>query len=132
MLEITLQIIILAKKLSTLIFKISKFIPSNETGNMQFSQSNNKDIVSKVLVTLIVIPVAAVLIIIVIPLLLIVVTIFWCFMYFSKKKYENASYYKYINKKFSSMNNKPTTSDENPYEAIIDAKYKSLEDGDLK
>ena len=99
---------------------------------MQPSQSNNNDIASKVLILLTVIPVAVLLIITVIPLLLVGVTIFWCFVYLSKKEYEKASYYKYINKKFSSMNSKPTTAYNNPAEVVIDAKYKSLEDEHLK
>jgi len=99
---------------------------------MQFSQSNNRNIVSNALIVLTVIPVAVLLIVTIIPLLLIVVTIFWCFMYVYKKKYENASCYKYINKKISSINNKPTFFYENPSEVVIDAKYKPLEDGNLK
>ena len=81
---------------------------------------------------LLVIPIAVVLITIVIPILLIVVTIFLCFAYFSKKKYENATYYKYLNKKFSFMSNKDAATNETSYETVIDAKYKSLEDEDLK
>lgn len=99
---------------------------------MQFSQLNNKNIVSKALITLTVIPVAFLLVITVLPLLLVAVTIFCCFMYFFKKKYENASYYKYINKKFSFMTNKTASSYEAPSEAVIDAKYKSLENENLK
>lgn len=99
---------------------------------MQPSQPNNNNIVSKVLILLTVIPVAVLLIITVIPLLLVVVTIFWCFIYLYKKEYEKASYYKYINKTISSMNNKSTTTYNNPAEVVIDAKYKSLEDEHLK
>jgi flagellar basal body-associated protein FliL len=81
-----------------------------------------------VLIPLAIIPVAALLIVIVIPILLTIVTIFWCFMYFSKKKYENATYYKYINNRFSSNKKKTADTNENPSEAVIDASYKTLED----
>ena len=99
---------------------------------MQFRHSNN-DIISKVLISLAVIPVGVLLIILVIPLLLIAVTIFWCFMYFAKRKYKKNSYCnKYVNKKFVFRNKETTNTNENPSKAVIDAKYKSLENEDQK